>query len=82
MQPLYKGQLQRLLLNLCAHHETRASLVQILMEMLLLDTRKRANMLNSGTEPSYRLYACQNYVMYSRPQFLDGKALDSCLCIS
>lgn len=72
VQPLYRGQFQRLLLNLCAHHETRATLVQILMEMLLLDTRKRANMSNSGTEPSYRLYACQNYVMYSRPQFLDG----------
>ncbi|KAF8411336.1 hypothetical protein HHK36_003883 [Tetracentron sinense] len=72
VQPLYKGQLQRLLLYLCAHHETRTALVQILMDMLMLDTRKPANHLNGTAEPSYRLYACQSYVMYSRPQFLDG----------
>ncbi|KAK9112899.1 hypothetical protein Scep_020418 [Stephania cephalantha] len=72
VQPLYKGQLQRLLLNLCSHHETRTALVQILMDMLLLDTRKTSSSSTGGAEPSYRLYACQNYVMYSRPQFLDG----------
>ncbi|KAK9109074.1 hypothetical protein Sjap_017134 [Stephania japonica] len=72
VQPLYKGQLQRLLLNLCSHHETRIALVQILMDMLLLDTRKTSSSSTGGAEPSYRLYACQNYVMYSRPQFLDG----------
>ncbi|GJN12872.1 hypothetical protein PR202_ga31191 [Eleusine coracana subsp. coracana] len=37
VQPLYKGQLQRLLLNLCAHRESRKSLVQILVDMLMLD---------------------------------------------
>ncbi|KAF9603290.1 hypothetical protein IFM89_034639 [Coptis chinensis] len=72
VQPLYRGPLQRLLLNLCAHQETRSSLVQILMEMLLLDTRKRNDLSSSVAEPSYRLYACQNNVIYSRPQFLDG----------
>ncbi|KAF6160653.1 hypothetical protein GIB67_019593 [Kingdonia uniflora] len=72
VQPLYKGQFQRLLLNLCAHRETRAGLVQILMEMLMLDTRKAVNSLNWDGEPSYRLYASQNHVMYSRPQFSDG----------
>ncbi|KAL5714333.1 HECT-type E3 ubiquitin transferase [Ranunculus cassubicifolius] len=72
VQPLYKGMLQKLLLNLCAHQETRAALGQILMEMLLLDTRKRAGLSSVGGEPSFRLYACQNYVMYSRPQFSDG----------
>lgn len=72
LQPLYKGQLQRLLLNLCAHHETRTSLVKILMDMLMLDTRKRVNNL-SAAEPSFRLYACQTNVMYSRPQSFDGK---------
>ncbi|KAK6938058.1 Ubiquitin-associated domain, partial [Dillenia turbinata] len=71
VQPLYKGQLQRLLLNLCAHSETRTSLVQILMDMLMLDTRKSTTQLSAG-EPSYRLYACQSHVMYSRPQFFDG----------
>ncbi|XP_043712175.1 E3 ubiquitin-protein ligase UPL1-like isoform X2 [Telopea speciosissima] len=72
VQPLYKGQLQRLLLNLCAHHETRTTLVQILMDMLMLDMRRTVDHLNSAGEPSYRLYACQTHVMYSRPQYLDG----------
>ncbi|XP_042494478.1 E3 ubiquitin-protein ligase UPL2-like isoform X2 [Macadamia integrifolia] len=72
VQPLYKGQLQRLLLNLCAHHETRTTLVQILMDMLMLDMRRTVDHLNSAGEPSYRLYACQTNVMYSRPQYLDG----------
>lgn len=71
VQPLYKGQLQRLLLNLCAHSETRIALVKLLMDMLMLDTRKPANHLNTS-EPSYRLYACQSHVMYSRPQYFDG----------
>ncbi|XP_010277573.1 PREDICTED: E3 ubiquitin-protein ligase UPL2-like isoform X2 [Nelumbo nucifera] len=72
VQPLYKGQLQRLLLNLCSHHETRTTMVQLLMDILMLDSQKPVNNLNSVPETSYRLYACQNYVMYSRPQFLDG----------
>ncbi|KAK8600955.1 hypothetical protein V6N13_059305 [Hibiscus sabdariffa] len=71
VQPLYKGALQKLLLNLCAHNETRTALVKILMEMLMLDTRKPVNYLNS-IEPPYRLYGCQNNVMYSRPQCFDG----------
>ncbi|GAB4839475.1 hypothetical protein Ancab_028998 [Ancistrocladus abbreviatus] len=70
VQPLYKGQLQRLLLNLCAHGETRTALVKILMEMLMLDTHKSGN--QNAAEPSYRLYGCQSHVMYSRPQFFDG----------
>ena len=73
-QPLYKGQLQRLLLNLCAHNETRTSLVKILMDVLLFDRRKPANQSNS-TELSYRLYACQRNVIYSRPSFFDGEDL-------
>ncbi|KDO81247.1 hypothetical protein CISIN_1g000014mg [Citrus sinensis] len=71
VQPLYKGALQRLFLNLCAHNETRTSMVKILMDMLMLDTRKPANSSNA-VEPSYRLYACQNNVVYSRPQHYDG----------
>ncbi|KAF2323956.1 hypothetical protein GH714_004687 [Hevea brasiliensis] len=71
VQPLYKGPFQRLLLNLCAHGETRTTLVKILMDMLMLDTRQPANYLNAA-EPSYRLYACQSNVMYSRPQSFDG----------
>ncbi|KAL3514293.1 hypothetical protein ACH5RR_027010, partial [Cinchona calisaya] len=71
VQPLYKGQLQRLLLNLCSHAETRSALVKILMDLLMLDIRKPDNYLNAA-EPLYRLYACQSHVTYSRPQFIDG----------
>ncbi|OIW04324.1 hypothetical protein TanjilG_32516 [Lupinus angustifolius] len=71
VQPLYKGQLQRLLLNLCAHSETRTSLVKILMDLLMLDVRKPAYYSSTG-EPPYRLYGCQSNVMYSRPQSFDG----------
>ncbi|XP_071715402.1 E3 ubiquitin-protein ligase UPL1-like [Rutidosis leptorrhynchoides] len=71
VQPLYKPHLQRLLLNLCAHFETRSSVVKILMDLLMLDTRKPEATL-STSEPSYRLYACQSHVMYSRPQCFDG----------
>ncbi|KNA10493.1 hypothetical protein SOVF_143570 [Spinacia oleracea] len=71
VQQVYKGSFQRLLLNLCAHIETRTALVKILMEMLMLDEHKQGNQQNDA-EPSYRLYACQSHVMYSRPQFIDG----------
>ncbi|XP_061371769.1 E3 ubiquitin-protein ligase UPL1-like [Gastrolobium bilobum] len=71
VQPLYKGQLQRLLLNLCAHCETRTSLVKILIDLLMLDVRKPASYF-SAVEPPYRLYGCQSNVMYSRPQSFDG----------
>ncbi|KAI3465189.1 hypothetical protein Pfo_021852 [Paulownia fortunei] len=70
VQPLYKSQ-QRLLLNLCAHAETRIDLLKILMDLLMLDKGKSPNDLNA-TEPPYRLYACQSHVMYSRPQYVDG----------
>ncbi|KAF7817048.1 E3 ubiquitin-protein ligase UPL1-like [Senna tora] len=71
VQPLYKGQLQRLLLNLCAHSETRTSLVKILMDLLMLDVRKPES-YTRAVEPPYRLYGCQSNVMYSRPQSFDG----------
>ncbi|KAL8490394.1 hypothetical protein ACS0TY_025562 [Phlomoides rotata] len=70
VQPLYKNQ-QRLLLNLCAHAETRIDLLKILMDLLMLDKKKSLTDLNA-TEPPYRLYACQSHVMYSRPQYVDG----------
>ncbi|CAN6450843.1 unnamed protein product [Victoria cruziana] len=70
-QPLYKGQLQRLLLNLCAHRDTRSSLVQLLMDMLMLDVWGPTNVAAS-TEPSYRIYGYPNSLIYSRPQFLHG----------
>ncbi|CDP00938.1 unnamed protein product [Coffea canephora] len=71
VQPLYKGQLQRLLLNLSAHAETRSALVKILVDLLMLDIKKPASCVNAA-EPLYRLYACQSHVTYSRPQYVDG----------
>ncbi|KAD4386159.1 hypothetical protein E3N88_26328 [Mikania micrantha] len=71
VQPLYKPQLQRLLLNLCAHVDTRSALVKILMDFLVVDTRKPNSDLHAS-KSSYRLYACQSHLMYSRPQSFDG----------
>ncbi|KAL1546797.1 HECT-type E3 ubiquitin transferase [Salvia divinorum] len=70
IQPLYKSQ-QRLLLNLCAHADTRIDLLKILMDLLMLDKKKYLTDL-SAVEPPYRLYACQSHVMYSRPQYVNG----------
>ncbi|KAK7301089.1 hypothetical protein RJT34_11949 [Clitoria ternatea] len=73
VQPLYRGPLMGLLLNVCAHSETRTSLVKILMELLMLDRRKSArNFSRVEPEPPYRLYGCKSNVMYSRPQSIDG----------
>jgi E3 ubiquitin-protein ligase HUWE1 len=38
----------------------------------MLDVRRSAGSF-SIVEPPYRLYGCQNNVMYSRPQSFDGK---------
>uniref|UniRef100_A0A2P2M8T8 HECT-type E3 ubiquitin transferase n=1 Tax=Rhizophora mucronata TaxID=61149 RepID=A0A2P2M8T8_RHIMU len=69
-QPLGKGLLQRLLLNLCAHSMTRATLVCILLDMV----KPEAEGLVSGlaTINSQRLYGCQSNVVYCRSQLLDG----------
>nr|XP_027062177.1 E3 ubiquitin-protein ligase UPL1 [Coffea arabica]XP_027064851.1 E3 ubiquitin-protein ligase UPL1-like isoform X2 [Coffea arabica] len=69
-QPLGKGLLQRLLLNLCAHSSTRAILVR-----LLLDALKPVNEGSVGgltTSNSLRLYGCQSNVVYGRSQLFDG----------
>ncbi|GFY85914.1 ubiquitin-protein ligase 2 [Actinidia rufa] len=71
VQPLYKSHLPRLLLNLCANNETRTALVKIFIDLLRLDIRKPVND-PIASEPSYRLYGCQNHVLYSRPQSFDG----------
>lgn len=69
-QPLGKGLLQRLLLNLCAHSSTRAILVHLLLDML----RPEAEGLSADTNgaPSQRLYGCQWNVVYARSQISDG----------
>lgn len=69
-QPLGKGLLQRLLLNLCAHSATREILVHLLLDML----RPEAEGLSADTNdaPSQRLYGCQWNVVYARSQISDG----------
>lgn len=61
-QPLGKGLLQRLLLNLCAHSVTRATLVILLVDII----QPEADALTG------RLYGCQWNVIYGRPQPSDG----------
>ncbi|KAK1323260.1 E3 ubiquitin-protein ligase UPL2 [Acorus calamus] len=72
VQPIYRGSLQRVLLNLCVHRESRTKLVKILMDMLMRDISGPMKSLNCPGEPSYRLYASQSSIIYSRPQFCDG----------
>ncbi|ONK77230.1 uncharacterized protein A4U43_C02F4420 [Asparagus officinalis] len=72
VQPLYKGQYQRLLLSLCAHNKTRTSLVQILLGKLMLDLWGSCKSKVNVFESPHRLYGCQSYITYSRPQFSDG----------
>nr|CAB3465798.1 unnamed protein product [Digitaria exilis] len=72
VQPLYKGTLQRLLLNLCAHRDSRKSLVEILVDMLMLDLQGSSKKSIDTTEPPFRLYGCHANITYSRPQSSDG----------
>ncbi|XP_042519571.1 E3 ubiquitin-protein ligase UPL1-like isoform X2 [Macadamia integrifolia] len=69
-QPLGKGLLQRLLLNLCAHSVTRASLLCLLLDMI----KPEAEGFIGGSTPTttQRLYGCQWNVVYGRPQLSDG----------
>ncbi|KAL8239183.1 hypothetical protein R6Q59_015750 [Mikania micrantha] len=69
-QPLGKGLLQRLFLNLCAHSYTRAALVFLLLGMIKMETEGPAGGLT--TVNSQRLYGCQSNVVYGRSQLLDG----------
>ncbi|CAK7324495.1 unnamed protein product [Dovyalis caffra] len=69
-QPLGKGLLQRLLLNLCAHSTTRATLVRLLLAMIKPEAEGSVSGL--ATINSQRLYGCQSNVVYGRSQLLDG----------
>lgn len=63
-QPLGKGLLQRLLLNLCAHSVQRANIVGHLVDML----RPEADCSSgSAATTSQRLYGCQWNVVYGQP---------------
>ncbi|KAK2997133.1 hypothetical protein RJ639_026658, partial [Escallonia herrerae] len=69
-QPLGKGLLQRLLLNLCAHSSTRVILVRVLLDMI--KPVAEGPIGGSITFNSQRLYGCQYNVVYGRSQLLDG----------
>ncbi|CAN1790208.1 E3 ubiquitin-protein ligase UPL1, partial [Linum perenne] len=69
-QPLGKGLLQRLLLNLCAHSSTRATLVRLLVDMIKPEAEGSLGGLAKLN--SQRLYGCQSNVVYGRSQLLDG----------
>ncbi|KAL8033396.1 hypothetical protein ABFX02_13G156500 [Erythranthe guttata] len=68
-QPLGKGLLQRLLLNLCSHNETRAILVRLLLGMIKPGTVGSGGVTSMNTQ---RLYGCQSDVVYGRSQLCDG----------
>ncbi|KAK8527091.1 hypothetical protein V6N13_084961 [Hibiscus sabdariffa] len=69
-QPLGKGLLQRLLLNLCAHSVTRATLVKLLLDMIRSEVEGPSCGLS--TINSERLYGCHSNVVYGRSQLFDG----------
>lgn len=68
-QPLGKGLLQRLLLNLCAHSSTRAILVHLLLDVIKPEHKDPVGGL---TTKSFGLYGCKSNVVYSRSQLFDG----------
>ncbi|KAK9156355.1 hypothetical protein Sjap_003835 [Stephania japonica] len=69
-QPLGKGLLERLFLNLCAHSVTRAALLRILLD--LIKPEAEGIVSGSAAVTPRRLYGCQSNVVYGRPQLLDG----------
>ncbi|KZV53708.1 hypothetical protein F511_38118 [Dorcoceras hygrometricum] len=68
-QPLGKGLLQRLLLNLCTHSETRAVLVRLLLDLINPETVGIASGVTAKNE--HRLYGCQSDIN-GRSQLRDG----------
>jgi hypothetical protein len=72
-QPLGKGLLQRLLLNLCAHSATRVTLLQLLLDMLRPEAEGTSTGgLSADGAPPQRLYGCQWNVVYARSQLSYG----------
>lgn len=69
-QPLGKGLLQRLLLNLCAHSVTRATLISLLLDMIKPEAE--GSISGSATVNSQRLYGCHSNTVYGQSQLLDG----------
>ncbi|XP_075495888.1 E3 ubiquitin-protein ligase UPL1-like [Primulina tabacum] len=68
-QPLGKGLLQRLLLNLCTHSETRAILVRLLLDMINPESVGIAGGVTAKN--AHRLYGCQSHIN-GQSQLRDG----------
>ncbi|XP_021771401.1 E3 ubiquitin-protein ligase UPL1-like isoform X1 [Chenopodium quinoa] len=69
-QPLGKGLLQRLLLNLCAHSVTRATLIYLLLEMIKPEAEGVAG--NISMINPQRLYGCSPNMVHGQSQLLEG----------
>ncbi|XP_014507028.1 E3 ubiquitin-protein ligase UPL1 isoform X1 [Vigna radiata var. radiata] len=69
-QPLGKGLLQRLLLNLCAHSVTMATLIYLLLDMI--EPEAEGSVSRSATLNSQRLFGCHSNTVYGQSQLLDG----------
>ncbi|KAK2383807.1 E3 ubiquitin-protein ligase UPL1 [Trifolium repens] len=69
-QPLGKGLLQRLLLNLCAHSLTRATLIYLLLDMIKPEVE--GSVIRPVSLNSQRLYGCHSNTVYGRSQLVDG----------
>jgi hypothetical protein len=72
-QPLGKGLLQRLLLNLCAHSLTRATLIYLLLDMIKPEVE--GSVIRPVSLNSQRLYGCHSNTVYGRSQLVDGNCL-------
>jgi hypothetical protein len=72
MQPLSKGLLQRLLINLCAHSVTRVTLVGHLLNMIKPETEGVAKL---ECMPTYRLYGCHWNIVYTQQRSVNGNFL-------
>ncbi|XP_073159024.1 E3 ubiquitin-protein ligase UPL1-like [Henckelia pumila] len=68
-QPLGKGLLQRLLLNLCTHSETRAILVRLLLDVINPEAVGVTGAVTAKN--AHRLYGCQSDIN-GRSELRDG----------
>lgn len=62
--------MQRLLLNLCAHSVTRATLIYLLLDMI--KSEAEGSVGRPATLNSQRLFGCHSNTVYGRSQLLDG----------
>ncbi|KAJ1697814.1 hypothetical protein LUZ63_006326 [Rhynchospora breviuscula] len=69
-QPLSKGILQRLMLNLCAHSITRRLLVGLMLSMIKPEAEGLGGRADNVS--LRRLYGCQCNVVYAQPQSPTG----------